>query len=159
MQEIDIYIHSKKDLTETYDEKVVSSSLIQYILQRAIYIKRKESIRLILHVSNDTKGCTKQIQKGLEEEYRTNLQQHYIINIKQFLLLIIGLGMLFISTLIQNNEILEEIILIGGWVPIWEAIELELLTDTKDRRIRKLLKKLLKSEMIEMEDITSNNLS
>ncbi len=154
MRKIDIYINTKEDLTEKYNTGIVSTALIQYILQRTIYVKRNEDIQLVLHVSNNTKGCISLIQKGIEETYRDNLRQHHIINIKQFLLLIIGFCMLFISTVIRHNEILEEIILIGGWVPIWEAIELELLTDTKDRRTRRLLKRLLKSEITEVEDIT-----
>ena len=61
-------------------------------------------------------------------------------------------SMLLISTFIKNMNILNEIVLIGAWVPIWEAIELELFTDTKEKRKRKQLKKILKGEIIEIEN-------
>ena len=59
--------------------------------------------------------------------------------------------MLFISTLINGKKIINEIILIGSWVPIWEAIELELLTDTYEKRKQKILKRLMKCEIEEVD--------
>ena len=45
--------------------------------------------------------------------------------------------------------IFKEIILIGGWVLIWEMIELEIFSDVKEKRKRIILKKILNSEFIE----------
>ena len=39
-----------------------------------------------------------------------------------------------------NVLIWHEVILIGGWVPIWEAIDIELFRDTKERKKEKLKK-------------------
>ena len=53
------------------------------------------------------------------------------------------------ATLIKEDVIWKEVLLIGGWVPIWETIDIELFSDLEGRRKRIILKKLLKSEIIE----------
>lgn len=151
MKKIDIYVENKDVLFETYNKEFVSSNLIEYILNKTTYLKKNEDVSLILHVTKETKGCSLMIRKGLQEEYRNNVRNHNIMNIKQTLLLLLGLCLLFISTLIDDTDILNEVILIGAWVPIWEAIELELLTDTKEKRKRKQLKKLLECNIEEVE--------
>lgn len=55
----------------------------------------------------------------------------------------------FLSTKIQGSGMWKEILLITGWVPIWEMIEVELFPDAYGRRERKLINKLLKSEIVE----------
>jgi len=149
MKEIKIYIEKKEDLVETYNREFVSNTLIEYIISKAIDIKKANDIRLYIHTTNETKGCSSMIKKGLQDEYNKNIKRRKLTNIKQITLLAIGLSMLFISTLINNNSIINEVILIGGWVPIWEAIELELLTDTHEKRKRRILKRLIKSDIQE----------
>lgn len=150
MKKIDIYIEKREDLVETYDKEFVSNTLIEYILSKAAYLKKNENAGLVLHVTNQTKGCSDMIRRGLEEEYNKSIKRRDIINIRQLILLILGLCILFVSTLISTDNIFHEVILIGGWVPIWEAIELELLTDTKEKKRRKQLKKLIKSNIDEV---------
>lgn len=151
MKQIEVYINSNNELFETYNKKIISKNLIDYLLNQTIGIKRNEDISLIMYVTEETKGCSSLIQKRLEEEYRKNLRIHSVINIKQITFLLLGLILLFISTLIKDTEIFHEVILIGGWVPIWEAVELELLTDTKEKRKRRRLKKLMKAKIEEIQ--------
>lgn len=152
MRTIDVYVYKKEYLLETYDEKSVSNDLIEYIINKTFYCKKNEQVSIVLHVTEDTKGCTSLIQKGLEDEYYKNIQNHNIVNFKQIILLLMGICMLFISTLYDDSKIINEIILIGGWVPIWEAVELELLTDTSGRKRHKQLKKLLHCNIEEVID-------
>lgn len=150
MKKIDIYIAKREDLVQIYNKDFVSVALIEYILNKVAFLKKNENVELILHVTKGTEGCTSMIRSGLEEEYNKSIKRRNIINIKQFVLLLLGLVMLFVSTFIDDNNIFHEVILIGGWVPIWEAVELELLTDTKEKRRRKQLKKLMKSKINEV---------
>ena len=60
-----------------------------------------------------------------------------------------GIFFLTLSTLVDSESIWYELMIIGGWVPIWEMIEVELFPDVEERRKRKVIKKLLKSEIIE----------
>lgn len=49
----------------------------------------------------------------------------------------------------KEDVIWKEVLLIGGWVPIWETIDIELFSDLEGRRKRIILKRLLESEIIE----------
>lgn len=89
---------------------------------------------------------------GFYQEYEMSKKIYHITNIKQFFLLMIGVIFLFLSTIVNESIIWKEILLIGGWVPIWEMIDLELFSDFQERRKRKILKKLLKSEIIEKNE-------
>ena len=56
----------------------------------------------------------------------------------------------YISTFFRGQALLGEIILIIGWVPIWEMARIELLPDVQGRIKRKILRKLIyHSEIIE----------
>lgn len=150
MKQIDVYVDNNITLFETYNKNIISRNLIDYLLDQTVRIKRKENINLIIHVTKETKGCSSLIQNRLKAEYQKNLRIHSIINIKQVTLLLLGLILLFISTLIKDTEVFHEAILIGAWVPIWEAVELELITDTKEKRKRIRLKKLMKAKIEEV---------
>ena len=93
--------------------------------------------------------CIKIIPDELKQEYNKSLKLYHITNIRQLFLLLLGIFFLFLSTLIKEDVIWKEVLLIGGWVPIWETIDIELFSDLEGRRKRIILKKLLKSEIIE----------
>ena len=84
--------------------------------------------------------CEKKTEKIINK-YRSN-------NKKQILFLFLGMIFIFISLQIQQ-AVWKEIILITGWVPIWEMIRIELFYDVEGRRKRKIIKRLLKNEIIE----------
>ena len=66
----------------------------------------------------------------------------------QTTLLICGIIALFISSLLWES-VFKEIILICGTVLIWEMIETEVFADVRNKRKRKIIEKLLDSEIIE----------
>jgi len=150
MIKIDVYIKKNEDLLEKYNTEFVSRDLIEYILSKAMYLNKHENISLKLHVTKETKGCSSIIRKGFEEAYYKSIKMRNLINIKQIFLLLLGIFILLLSTLISDENIFHEVILIVGWVPIWEAVQLELLTDTKEKRKRRILKKIMKTNMQEI---------
>ena len=83
----------------------------------------------------------------MKEEYENNRISHYHNNIIQILYLFLGILGIFLSTLI-DKQVLKEIVLIGGWVLIWEMIQLEISTEVKNWKIRKKIDKLISSEII-----------
>ena len=146
---IEIDLIDKYDLVEKYNEKNVSSALIKYIINEAMYIPKKDKIVIKINKKFPTvKNCKTLIVDGLKIEYNESLRLHKLIDIKQWIFLIWGIIALFLSTLF-NNEIIEEILIIGAWVPLWEVIDLEVFADHDERKKRRVLKKLLKSEIIE----------
>lgn len=146
---IEIDLIDKYDLVEKYNEKNVSNELIKYIINEAMYIPKKDKIVIEINKKFPTvKNCKTLIVDGLKREYNESLRLHKLIDIKQWIFFIWGIIALFLSTLF-NNEIIEEILIIGAWVPLWEVIDLEVFADHDERKKRRVLKKLLKSEIIE----------
>lgn len=141
---IEIDLLEKEDFIEKYNNRKISKSLIEYMMDEAMFIGKKDTIKIEIH--NDCNleiDIVKMIKDGLEIEYQKNIKNRKLNNIKQFILLLIGIIFLCLSTLMKEGFIFQEVFLIIGWVPIWEAIEIELFTDVKEKRKRQVLKKLL----------------
>ena len=147
---IEIDIKSKHDLVEKYNENKISYNLLKYIIRETMQIKQNKKIKIIITKNENIKeDCIEIIKQGLEEEYKRSLEERNRNNLKQLIFFLIGLVFIFIATRIPNRGMWREIILITGWVPIWEMIEIELFPDVYGRRKRKTIKKLLESEIIE----------
>lgn len=147
METIDIFIENKNELYEKYNKKIVSSELMQYITNRAMNVEKGKKIHLKIHLKENNYECIEVIKNGIKEEYQKNIRNRDTNNMKQILLLLVGIIVLIISTFINTDNILHEVIIIAGWVPIWESIDLELFTDAKEKRRRKILKKLMSAEI------------
>lgn len=144
---IEIDLYNEETLYEKYNKNIVSKELINYIIEQAMFISEYDTVKvLVRNKCKVDKNYLDMIKEGLEIEYKKKLRNRYINNIKQVILLLIGLLFLFISAIIKDGFIFKEVFLIIGWVPIWEVIEIELFTDVEERRIRKILKKLLESD-------------
>ena len=149
MKVIEIDITNKEDLYEKYNKKVVSKDLINYMVESIPHFNKSDKLKIVINNSTSEKiNCTKLIKDGLNNEYNKSLLKYHKTNIVQLIYLIIGIIALILSTLV-NVTIFKEIILIGAWVLIWEMIELELFSDTQEKKKRIILKKLLDSEFEE----------
>lgn len=147
---IEIDITHKYDFIDKYNEKKASNEIIEYIIKQAMNLSKYEKIKVIINKKCDIEqDCIKMIKEGLKEAYDSSIEQRHENNIKQLYLLVLGISFLFLSTLIKQPIIWKEILLIIGWVPIWEMIELELFPDVEGRMKRNIVKKLLNSEIIE----------
>ena len=145
---IELDIVNKDDLLEKYNKKQASRDLINYIVESISYIDKKDEVKIILNNHFKDINSKELILEGLKREYHKSLVKYIHNNIVQIIYLILGVVMVFLSTIIKES-ILSEVVLIGGFVFIWAMIEMEIFTDVMDRRKRKRLKKLLRSEIIE----------
>ena len=143
MKEINIYIKNKEDFFLKYDNSKISKELINYLIESTILNTKN---KIIMHSSLDI-DYKKYIIEGLEEELEHNLENKKRTNHLQILLIFLGMFFLCLSVIFKDFEIWHEVILIGGWVPIWEAIDIELFRDSKERKKRYILNNLLKSEI------------
>lgn len=152
-QVIEIDLTNKNNLIDKYNEKKVSHGLIEYIIKQVENANLYDEIKIVInkkcHIEED---CIKLIKDGLHEEYNRSLKKRDDNNIKQIIFFVLGVLFIYLSTLIKNGDVWKEIILITGWVPIWKMIEVEILPDVVGRRKRKLIKKILNSEFIEIEN-------
>ena len=147
-KEIEIDLVSEEDLFERYNKKVVSEDLINYIVRKTINIGSEYKIKLIINNETKNKNVVSLIKEGLEKEYERCKIEYIRNNIMQLVYLVIGILILIISNIITET-VFKEIILIGGWLFIWTMAEMELFQDNSYRRRRKILKKLLVSEIVE----------
>ena len=138
------------DFFEKYNKELVSRDLINYILENTKDSLDSDKIIIVLN---------KKIPKKLEDilrnsfrvEYQKMVNEHFNNNKKQVIYFLIGVVMLVISRILNDKALIEELFLIGGWVLIWQTVEIEFFGDTLNHKKRKLLKKLITSEIIEKE--------
>jgi len=145
---ININLDSEEDLKEKYNSNVVSRDLINYILDQAHFINKKDEIEIVINkeFEEDSIGL---IKTGLRNEYLKTMKETKFNNIKQISFLLLGLICLILYAFLDNVEVFSEIILIGGWILIGEALEIELFTDPLIKRNKMILKKILKSDFKE----------
>ncbi len=141
---IEVDIENKEDLVEKYNKDVVSRDLIKYIIDKSLKVDYDAKIEIL--INNKTKLDAKNlIQEGFKMEYKKLSNEKIRGNIIQVIYFFIGLFFLVMSRLLEETSIFDEIFLIGGWVFIWEVVELELFHDFKNGIRRKKLKQLMKS--------------
>ena len=145
---IEIDIVDKSDLVEKYNDDRLSKELLEFILKEATFITRKDKVKIVINNKCSALNSVNIIKEGLKDEYAKNLKLWHIMNYKQLFLLVIGLIFLFLSSLIGDAFIWKELLLIGGWVPIWEVVDIELISDIESKRRRIILKQLLNGEVI-----------
>lgn len=144
---IQIDLCNKDDFYEKYNKKTISKNLVNYIIEEAMYIDKKDNVEIIINDRCDLEeDCITTIKESLYLELQKNLRNRKLTNLKQLILLLIGIIFLFLSTVIKEGFIFKEVFLIVGWVPIWEVIDIELFHDVKEKRKRNVLKKLLTSD-------------
>ena len=149
---LEIDIDNKYDLIDKYNEKKLSKELLKYIINQTIFTKKNKKIKIVINKKiNINEDSVEMIREGLKKEYTKSLEKRNRNNVKQCILLMLGMIFIFIATRIENRGMWREIILITGWVPIWEMVKIELFSDVYGRRKRRIIKKLLTSEIVEKE--------
>lgn len=138
MKSIIVNIRRERDLYEKYSNEV-SSDLIKYLVSEA---KVKDDIEIIVNTKLDIHNIDELIKKGLEDSYKdTKLIDKFYDN-KQLILFIVGMLFLIFST-ITKPEVIKELILIIGWVAVWEVFDIAINVDSKQKYNRRIIKKLI----------------
>ena len=145
---ITVDIADKNDLVEKYDRSIVSADLIRFILTQAELASHKDTFKIIVkdkcHLDHDVSNL---IRSGIKIEYDNAVYEHTRNNNRQILSVIIGVILIVISTIIKD-PVLAEIFAVGAWVAMWDAIELALYSEYKERRKMNRLRKLLNCEIV-----------
>ncbi len=145
---IEVDILETYDLFERHNRKKVSKPLINYIIEETPEFRKDDNLKIIINNKLcENVDCKKLIKQSLKNEYEKSYKKHLHISAIQLIYLIIGVIILFISTLIKG-EVFREVVLICGWVLIWAMAELEIFSDMEGRKKRRTLKKLINSEII-----------
>lgn len=148
-KEIIVDIRNVEDILEKYNNKRVNKKLIDYLINEVKYIDQSEKITIIINNQTKTKLDIKEILiNSLKSKYNNFGIEYHRNNLIQLGLLFLGILLIFISSLINVKYIWKEVILIMGWVPIWEAVKVELFKDFRGIRRKNIISKLLESEII-----------
>lgn len=152
MEKIIIDIEEESHLINKYNKSKVNQDLIEYLMKQAKLINWNEEIKIVINKNSEIKqDSISLIKQGLQEKYIRSIKTRDLNNRKQVAYLILGTIIIFLSTLIPEIGPWKEIVLITGWVPIWEMIEVELFPDMYGRKNRRIIRKMLKSEMLEIK--------
>ena len=147
---ISVVLDRKFDFLRKYSDNKVSTDLIEYLIDIIDKINKYEKvvIRLNKRCELDVNSI-KIIKEGLKEEYKKSIQLRDENNLKQLWFLLMGAFIIFLSTKVPEDLFWKEVLVIIGWVPIWEMFEVELFPDAKERKRRKAIKRLLKCQIVE----------
>lgn len=143
---IDVDIMDLDDFFSKYNKELVSRELIKFILDNAKEVDG--DITIVLNKKID-KPLEDILRNSLKTEYNLMIKEHFNNNKMQVIYFLVGIIMLVISRILNDRVLLEELFLIGGWVLIWQTVEIEFFRDIDNKRKRKLLKKLINSKIIE----------
>lgn len=146
---LEIDLDKKEDLFECYNKKKVSKELIQYMIDSMPRLKKGDTLKVV--INNNIKGnikCAELIKQALDDSVVKNEFRFHNNNVKQFSFLIMGIIALGLSSIIKF-DVLKEVVIVGAWVLLWDAVEMEIVDDIVNRKKKKILVKLLSSEFIE----------
>lgn len=131
---------------DKYNQQKVSLEVINYLLKECSLEKYDYQILVYnnIGIKNDLDIL---IKETLISEYQERKKIYQQTNIKQIWLLAIGIILLLVSMGISELFVFKEVILIAGWVLVWETIDIQLFSDINDRRKLKLLFKLINSNV------------
>lgn len=144
---INVDVLNETDLIEKYNSECINNELINYLIKKSFNIKLDENIKIVINNNCNTKlNIANLIRDGLEKELAVCIETNNRNNLVQFSLFLMGILFLVIATFIKNS-ILNQILVIIGWVPIWKMAQVELFDDFRGRKRKQIIKKLLISEI------------
>ena len=147
MKKINIELNDKYDLYAKYNQKLISKELLDYIIEQSNDVLKQDDININIFDNYQFKeNVIEVIKNGLNCEYEKCKRDYHYTNIKQIYLLIIGILFLLLSAIIKETSVFKEVFLIIGWVPIWEAIDIQLFSERERKKKLFLLKKLIQSK-------------
>lgn len=142
---VNIDINDKHDLYETYNDNYLNKNLLDYLIRYSSSFKKNDQIVIIIDNNATWKRNFESIMKQSLQHERERLKLQYSdMNIKQLIWLITGSLIIMISTFLPPSA-MQEILLVLGSVPIWEAVSIELFKDTEVRKKIKTINLLMNS--------------
>ncbi len=143
MKNIIVKLKNEEDLYDKYSDNV-SKDLIDYLINEARYTKG--DIKVTINTPLDISNIDSLIKDGLLKMSNETRKLDIIHDMKQVMFLVIGVICLITSSFVFYN-VIKEIIVIAGWVTIWEVVDISLNADSKTRASRKIIKRLMNSKM------------
>ena len=148
---INMTFDEKDDYISQFNENKLSNKLSNYILDecRGKPLKNKITLNIKMNyrISNKEK---EEFIKMIHNNYKDDLKEYMLILkrsiIKKIIIFFIGVVLIYLAYFkdIMDNEVISEIILIIGWVAIWEVAYTWFFESDKNRIMVIRLKQLIK---------------
>lgn len=143
MYSIKVIIKDKESIYEKYSHEL-SSDLVEYLVKEAMLKKDFQiEITSVVKIAN----LENLIIEGLKNSYNKLIFADKIYDVKQIIFTCIGIIFLIMASFLKT-ELFHELLLIAGWVAIWEVIDFNLNQDILQKRRKKALKKLIDAKIV-----------
>lgn len=146
---IKIEIKDKEKIYNAFDDNKLSDEFGKYIYNQRVSIGLNKEVVIDISVYDQLSSVEKNALKKMIHEYFKHMVKEisYIEKqdrIKKILLFTLGTIFIFMSHIINliNDFIISEILLIIGWVSIWEVFDTILFKETKRSYKLNVCKKL-----------------
>lgn len=143
MTTIRVLIKDENSLYEAFSNSL-SQALIDYLIQEAMI---KNDIVIEVNTKLKIPNLEEIFYKGINEYYTKLVLKDKIYDVKQIVFILLGIIFLITSTLL-NNDLLRELLIIAGWVAIWDVIDYYLNKNMEYRRVKRVLQKLMKAKIV-----------
>lgn len=152
MNKLEIELKDKKDFVSKYNSNRISSDLYNYLKDEIKLTNIKENIKIEIKpqfkMSDEEKELLAlNIKKTCKEEMDDIKYLEERILLKELFLLLIGSIIIFLCFLVKNSAFISEIILIIGWLFIWESLYSLIFRRTKNKIIKERLKSIINSDI------------
>lgn len=161
---INITISEKKYFVSKYNDEVISNELVDHIQGQLIGEDTKKDLQLNIETKfklteQEKDTYTYMLKKEYKERVNDILIESRDSDIKKLILFVVGL--LFISGYyfldLTFSHIISEVLLIFGWVAMWEVAYSLLFLDFKRKKYMKRYNQILKCDVKYNEDIENDN--
>lgn len=146
---IDVTLNSFEDSTSKFNNNTLNEELSNYIFKECTGINLKNNIIIRIKPEfNITDIQKEKLVDMIRANYGLDISENLIHvkyeNVKKLLLMIFGIIFVLLSELITLDYIfiIKEVLLIIGWVGIWEAVYSLIFVDLKKKFEMKRLKQL-----------------
>ena len=152
MNKIEIELKDKKDFVNKYNSNRISSDLYNYIKEENKILDIKEKINIEIKpqfkmTDEEKELLALNIKKTTSEEIKDLEYVEQKVIFKELLFLAIGIIITFFWFVVRKSEFISEIILIIGWLFVWEAVKKLVFSRVEHRLNIKRLKKIVKSDI------------
>lgn len=158
--QIIINIKDKEDYTSPYNQEKLHPELLSYILEEHKGISLHQDIEFIIKspttfTPEEQKKFITILRSDLGQDIKESYLIMKIISIRSILLFFLGILFIVFSFYLSkfSTSVFSEVLLIVGWVGIWESTYILLFDNTHTRVKIKHYKKLVSAKVLFDENI------
>lgn len=150
---IEIHLNDKEDYTNNFNKNRISPELFDYILNELKTINIKEKLDINIYTKNfilsdeEKEQLAMMIKSTYEDDANDLIYLDNNLIFKELIFLLIGVLIIIIYFIFKDSPVISEIILIIGWLMIWESVSRLVFSRTETKYKIKRRKQITKSKI------------